>query len=227
MFGISNNNRKKNADIAIIGLGSFGSNVLHNFVNEGVDVTIIDKNSEIINQHSTLCDNAFCTDSTRAEALKKIGIHNYDCVIVAIGQDLNASILTTLVLKEFDIDTIIVKASDENHAKILKKIGADQIVYPDKEMGKRVAMQVMYSSLRELVELNEIQVMAQLSVSNEAFIGKTLESLNITNKYNVIISAIRRNDEVIIPGAQEMLQADDLLIVVGESDKVDKLTKAI
>ncbi|MFV0424049.1 MAG: potassium channel family protein [Bacilli bacterium] len=225
MFGISKKN--KHTDIAIIGLGSFGINVLKNFIKEGVDVTIIDKSSDLINQHSALCDNAFCADSTHVESLRKIGIHNYDCVIIAIGQDLNASILTTLLLKEFEIDTIIVKASDENHAKILNKIGADQIVYPDKEMGKRVAMQVMYSSLRELVELNEIQVMAQLSVSNEEFIGKTLESLNITNKYNVIISAIRRNDEVIIPGAQEILYAGDLLIVVGENDKVDKLTKDI
>ncbi len=219
--------KSKNIDIAIIGLGSFGKNVLQNFINEGVDVTIIDRNIDVINQHSAICDNAYCVDSTQADALRRIGIHNFDCVIVSIGQDLNASILTTLVLKEFDIDTIIVKASDENHSKILKKIGADQIVYPDREMGKRVAMQVMYTSLQELVELNEIQVMAQLIVSNEAFIGKTLESLNITNNYNVIISAIRRDTEVIIPGAQEVLHANDLLIVVGESDKVDKLTKVI
>ncbi len=183
----------KNNDVAIIGLGSFGTNVFKNFVNEGVDVTIIDRSQDLINLHSSSCNNAFCVDSTHADALRKIGIHNYDCVVVAIGQDLNASILTTLILKEFDIDTIIVKASDENHAKVLKKIGADQIIYPDREMGKRVAMQVMYNSLHELVELNEVQIMAQLSVSNPDFIGKSLESLNIKNNYNFIISAIRRN----------------------------------
>lgn len=225
MIGISSNKTK--TDIAIIGLGSFGSNVLKNFVKEGVEVTAIDKDEKVLNQHASLTDNAFCTDSTQVDGLRHIGIQNFDCVIVSIGQDLNASILTTLILKEFGIPNIIVKASDENHAKILKKIGADQIVYPDKEMGKRVAMQVMYSSLRELVELNEVQVMAQISVNSPEFIGKTLESLNITNKYNVIISAIRREDEVIIPSAQEVLKSDDLLIVVGETKSVEKLTKII
>ncbi len=224
MIGFKNN---KKTDIAVIGLGSFGSNVVKNFIKEGVDVTIIDKDETTINKLSPLCDNAFIADSTQSEALRKIGIQNYDCVIVAIGQDLNASILTTLTLKELDVETIIVKASDENHAKILNKIGADQIVYPDREMGKRVSMQVLYGSLSELVELNEVQVMAQLIVSNPDFIGKTLESLNITNKYNVIISAIRREDEVIIPSAQETLHKNDLLIVVGETDKVEKLTRVI
>ncbi|MFV0499135.1 MAG: potassium channel family protein [Bacilli bacterium] len=225
MFGF--NNKKQKTDIAIIGLGSFGRNILHNFINEGVDVTIIDKNIEIINQHASICDNAYCVDSTQADALRKVGIHNFDCVIVSIGQDLNASILTTLILKEFEIDKIIVKASDENHGKILNKIGADQIVYPDKEMGKRISMQVMYSSMQELVELNEVQVMAQLIVTSSEFINKSLESLNITNNYNVMISAIRRENEVIIPAASEFLLKDDLLIVIGEIDKVDALTKVI
>ncbi len=94
-------------------------------------------------------------------------------------------------------------------------------------MGKRVAMQILYRSLKEIVELNELQVMAQIYVSNKNFIGKDLAKLDITNKYGVIIAAIRRNDLIIVPSATDVLQADDLLIIIGESDKVEKLTREI
>lgn len=220
-------NKKKDVDIAIIGIGSFGQNVLRNFSEEGLDVTIIDSNQDIINKYSNLCSSAFVADSTNANALKKMGINNYDHVIVAIGQDINASILTTLLLLEFGIENITVKASDENHVKILNKIGAHNIIFPDKEMGKRVAKQVMYRSLKELVELNEIQVMAEISVSDKNFIGHNLADLDITNNFGVIIAAIRRNDLIIVPTATEQLQADDLLIVIGETANVEKLTKSI
>ncbi len=214
-------------DIAIIGLGSFGINVLNNFVSKGVDVTIIDKSQDLINKYGNKSSNAIVLDSTNSEALKSVGINNYDHVVVAIGQDLNASILTTLVLLELGVKNIVVKASDENHVKILKKIGAHRIVYPDSEMGKRVSMQIMHRSLIELVQLNENQTMVQVRVTNAKFSGKDLASLDITNNYGVIIAGIRRGDEIKTPRATEVLLKDDLLIIVGDTAKVEQLTDII
>ncbi len=214
-------------DIAIIGLGSFGANLLENFYSNGVDVTIIDKDATLVNKYASKSSNALVADTTNADVLKNLGLANYDCVIVAIGQDLNASILTTLILLEFDIKEIIVKASDLNHVKILTKIGAHRIIYPDREMGKRVSMQVMHHSLIELIEINEEQTMAQVAINNPNFIGKSLANLDFTNKYGVIIAAIRRNGENTTPSASFILEENDIIIIVGQPSNVEAFAKVI
>lgn len=214
-------------DIAIIGLGSFGANVLDNFYERGFDVTIIDKDESLVNKYASKSSNALIADTTNAGVLKSLGLNNYDTVIVAIGQDLNASILTTLILLEFGVKEIIVKASDENHVKILKKIGAHRIIYPDSEMGKRVAMQVMHHSLIELIELNQDQTMAQVVITNPEFVGRDLASLDFTNKYGVIIAAIRSGEEIKTPNATQVLEKDDLIIIVGKAQDIEALAKVI
>ncbi len=219
--------KTKAQDIAIIGLGSFGANLLDNFYRNGVDVTIIDKDPSLVNKYASKSSNALVADTTNGDVLKNLGLNNYDCVIVAIGQDLNASILTTLILLEFEIDEIIVKASDLNHVKILSKIGAHRIIYPDSEMGKRVAMQVMHHSLIELIEINEEQTMAQVAINNPNFIGKDLATLDFTNKYGVIIAAIRRNGENTTPSAAFILEENDVIIIVGQPANVEAFAKVI
>ncbi len=217
----------KNRDVAIIGLGSFGVNLLDNFYQSGVDVTIIDKNEELINKYASKSSNALIADSTNADLLKNLGLNNYDCVIVAIGQDLNASILTTLILLEFEVGEIIVKASDLNHVKILNKIGAHRIIYPDREMGKRVAMQVMHHSLVELIEISEDQTMAQVKISNPDYIGKDLAKLDFTNKYGIIIAAISRGEDNITPSATLVLKKNDVITIVGKPKSVESLAKVM
>ncbi len=217
----------KTADIAIIGLGSFGSNVLKNFYAKNIDVTIIDTNETLVNQYTNMSSSPIVANGTDENIMRKIGIQNYDCVVVAIGQDLNASILTTLVLVELGVKNIIVKASDENHAKILKRVGASEIIFPDSEIGERVVTQILYNSMTELVKLNECQSMSQVIVSSDKFINKPLSEIDFTNKYNILIAAITRFDEVIIPTATETLKKGDKLIVIGNRETIIELVKEI
>ena len=214
-------------EVAIIGLGSFGEVVLKNLISEGSDVLVIDRNKEIVNKVAQVASHAVIADSTNEEALKQLGITNFDQVIVAIGQDVHASILTTLVLKDMGVNNLIVKVSDENHAKIIRKIGADQIVFPDRDTGFRLARRIVHDGLVDFVELNDSHSMAQVVIENDSICNKPLIDLDLTNKHNIIISAIKRDEKIIIPGANTQFHKGDTLIIIGNNDSISKFTTII
>jgi len=214
-------------EVAIIGLGSFGEVVLKNLISEGSDVLVIDRNKEIVNKVAQVASHAVIADSTNEEALKQLGITNFDQVIVAIGQDVHASILTTLVLKDMGVNNLIVKVSDENHAKIIRKIGADQIVFPDRDTGFRLARRIVHDGLVDFVELNDSHSMAQVVIENGSICNKPLIDLDLTNKHNIIISAIKRDEKIIIPGANTQFHKGDTLIIIGNNDSISKFTTII
>lgn len=216
--------RKKT--FAVIGLGRFGRSLCEELVRQNVDVLAIDVNEDTVKSIQNIVSHSIIIDSTDEEALKNIGIKNIDHVIVAIGDNVQSSILTTLLLKDLGVKEITVKATNEYHAKVLEKIGADNIVHPEKDMGKRVARKVVSDYILEYLELSDryslIEIRAEGSV-----IGKTLTELDIRRKFDVNISVIKRAGKVFVPLGTEKIENGDVLIIVGDNKDIQKFENAM
>lgn len=209
---------------AIFGLGSFGSSLATNLYNLGHDVYAIDKSEELINAIADQVTYAVQADVTDIHALKSIGIQNVDVVIVALSTDLNASFLGVINAKELGVKTVYAKAQTDTQTKVLYQIGVDKVILPEKEMGRKIAYSLTNSSFLDLVELDPTHTLMEL----EALPGwkeHTLIDLNLRVKYNINVIIIKRGDNVIInPLPEEVIQAKDRLIVLGDSAEINKLT---
>ncbi|BFT69707.1 potassium channel family protein [Paenibacillus sp. P36] len=202
---------------AIIGMGRFGSSIARTLSQLGFEVMAIDSREETVQEISSIVTHAVQADSTDEEALRALGIRNFDVVVVAIGEDIQASILTTLILKEMGIPTVVVKAVNDLHGKVLKKIGADKVVYPERDMGQRVAHHLISSNIVDYIELSSDHSIVEIQASRQ-MIGKNLKELDIRAKYGCNVIAIKQNDKLIIPpSAEEKLRSDDILVVVGKN----------
>ncbi|MCD1259910.1 NAD-binding protein [Paenibacillus athensensis] len=203
---------------AIIGMGRFGSSIAKTLSQLGFEVLAIDTREETVQDISSLVTHAVQADSTDEEALRAIGIRNFDVVVVAIGEDIQASILTTLILKEMGVGMVVVKAVNDLHGKVLKKIGADKVVYPERDMGQRVAHHLISSNILDYIELSADYSIVEIQVSRQ-MLGRSLKQLDIRAKYNCNVIAIKQNEELIIPPrAEASLQAQDVLVIVGRNE---------
>ncbi|MEH7347744.1 potassium channel family protein [Gottfriedia acidiceleris] len=209
---------------AVIGLGRFGTSLVKTLLNSGNEVLVIDLNEEVINEFADIATHAVVADATNNEALKAIGIGNFDTVIVAIGDDMQSSILATLVLKELGIQKIVVKALDKRHGEVLKKVGADWVIYPEKDMGARVAHQLMSPNVLNFIELAKNYSIEEIKIPSW-MVGKNLKELNIRVKYNLTVIAIKSKDIVnISPSPEEKLIEGDILVVIGENKELHRFT---
>ncbi|MDD9271185.1 potassium channel family protein [Paenibacillus sp. GCM10023248] len=205
---------------AIIGMGRFGSSIAKTLSQLGFEVMAIDFREETVQDISSIVTHAVQADSTDEEALRALGIRNFDVVVVAIGEDIQASILTTLILKEMGIPTVVVKAVNDLHGKVLKKIGADKVVYPERDMGQRVAHHLISSNIVDYIELSSDYSIVEIQASRQ-MIGKNLKELDIRAKYGCNVIAIKQNDKLIIPpSADETLRAQDILVIVGKNSNL-------
>ncbi|MEC0228175.1 potassium channel family protein [Paenibacillus alba] len=205
---------------AIIGMGRFGSSVARTLSQLGFEVMAIDSREDTVQEISSIVTHAVQADSTDEEALRALGIRNFDVVVVAIGEDIQASILTTLILKEMGIPTVVVKAVNDLHGKVLKKIGADKVVYPERDMGQRVAHHLISSNILDYIELSNDYSIVEMKASNQ-LVGQSLRQLDIRAKYGCNVIAIKQNDKLIIPpSAEEMLRSDDILVLVGKNSNL-------
>lgn len=205
---------------AIIGMGRFGSSVAKTLSQLGFEVLAIDHREETVQEVSAFVTHAVQADSTDEEALRALGIRNFDVVVVAIGEDIQASILTTLILKEMGIPTTVVKAVNDLHGKVLKKIGADKVVYPERDMGQRVAHHLISSNIIDYIELSADYSIVEIKVSTQ-MIGKSLKQLDIRAKYGCNVIAIKQNEQLIIPpSAEDSLRMDDILVIVGKNSNL-------
>lgn len=208
---------------AIIGMGRFGSSVAKTLFEQGHDVMAIDASEERIQEHMQHVTYAVQADSTDEQALKELGIRNVDVVVVAIGEDIQASILTTLVVKEMGVKKIVVKAQNERHGKVLYKVGADRVIFPERDMGHRVAMNLISPNILDFIELAEDYSVAEIVVP-EWMIGKNIIELNIRAKFGVNVVAIKGNAGInIAPNAKDVIQKEDLLVIIGHNKDLKKL----
>ncbi|MDT3427946.1 trk system potassium uptake protein TrkA [Paenibacillus forsythiae] len=211
---------------AIIGMGRFGSSVAKALSGMGYDVLAIDSDEQRVQEISAIVTHAVSADSTDEEALRALGIRNFDVVVVAIGEDIQSSILTTLILKDLGVPAILVKAKSELHGKVLGKIGADKVIYPEMDMGMRVAHHLASPNILDYIELSPDYSILDMKVP-EAMVGRSLKELNIRAKFSCNVIAIRHGDEMnITPNADERLTSSDVLVIVGHKDNLTRLEMA-
>jgi trk system potassium uptake protein len=207
---------------AVIGLGRFGGSVCKELYSQGYEVLAIDFDEEKVREYSTLSTHAVNIDSTDESALKNVGIRNFEHVVVAIGDHIQASILTTLTLKELGIEKVWVKAQNSYHHKVLDKLGADLVVHPEFDMGKRIAHKMTSDKVIDFIDLEDEYSIVELYATKKIH-NKTLIDLNFRAKYGVTILAYRRNKDMhISPSAAVELQEGDLLIVMGHKNDLDR-----
>lgn len=205
---------------AVIGLGKFGASVALTLMNERKNVLAIDKNEEKINAIKDYVTWAKQADSTDKDALVEAGVTNCDVVIVAIGEDVDASILATLNAKELGVKYIVSKANNEQHGKVLAKIGADRVVYPEGDTGKRLAWQLMSSDVLEFIELSPLYAVKDVTVPRQ-FIGKAIKQLHVGTTFNVLVLSIQRGtDRIIVPATDMKFQREDSITIVGKTEDV-------
>ena len=212
-----------NKSYAVFGLGRYGLAVAKELVNNGVEVLAVDSDEAIVN--SAIADIPFCkcADVTDLEVIKQLGIANMDVVIIAMANNLEASVMAVTLCKEAGVPTVIVKCGNEMHQKILSRVGADRVIFPEKESGTRLAKNLLTSGFSEMIELSDEVSMVEIDVRDE-WVGKTLIELSLRKKYSVNVVAIRNGDKIgttVDPALP--LEKGMQLIVIANTLKLQKL----
>lgn len=207
----------------VLGLGRFGSAVATTLVELGHEVLGVDNDEERVDALKDKITQAVQADISEEKVLTELGVKNFDAAIVCIGTDLETSILVTMMLKEMGLKYIIAKAQNNLHAKVLEKIGVNKVVFPERDMGARIARRLITPNIKDYVELEPDYNIIEIKVLPE-FIDKTLSELDMRNKYGINVLAIKRNDSLnISPRAKDVIKKGDFLIVIGETKKINEL----
>ncbi|UJF32262.1 potassium channel family protein [Paenibacillus hexagrammi] len=212
---------KKN-QYAVIGLGRFGSSLSKELIKLGYEVLGIDKDEEAVDEMSSELTHTVVADSTDEEVLKSLGVRNFDCAVVAIGDDIQASILTAIVLKDLGVKMVVAKALSELHGKVLNKIGVDRVIYPERDMGIRVAHQLVSPNLLDYIELSKDYTIVELSVPKR-LCGLSIKELDPRAKYGCSVVAINKKNGVIIaPMATDVVNEKDVMVIIGTNDQIEE-----
>lgn len=212
-----------NESYAVFGLGKYGIAVATELVNNGADVLAVDIDEDIVN--SVFADIPFCrcADITDPEVIKQLGISNVDVVIIAMANNLEASVMSVILCKEAGVKMVIAKCADEMQGKILCKVGADKVVYPENESGVRLAKNLLSAGMVDLIDLSEDISVIEIPVQ-EKWVGKTLVELDLRKKYAFNIIAIRKGEDIIVnvdPNVQ--LSKEMQLVVIINKTNISKL----
>lgn len=213
--------------IAVIGLGRFGSSLIKELFAMGHEVLAVDVLEERINEIVDFTTQAVEADAMDENALKSLGVADFDMVVVAIGENIQVNVLTTIMLKEMGVKKIIAKAQNELHGRVLEKLGADLIVYPERDMAVRLAHALASNSVMEYISLSPLYSIIEL-VTPRIFVGQSLAEMDLRSKYQVNIMAIKRGEDIIVaPGPQERIAARDLLVILGTTCDLENLNKLL
>ncbi|GIM28689.1 potassium transporter Trk [Clostridium polyendosporum] len=212
-----------NKQFVVIGLGRFGTSVAKTLYALGNDVLAIDMNEDSIQDISDEVTHAVQMDATDENALRTLGLRNFDVAVVTIGGNLQASVMVTLLVKELGIKHIIAKANSDIHAKVLYKIGADRVILPEKDMGVRVAHNLVSTSILDYIELSPDYSIIEIESPKE-WHNKSLRELDLRTKYGINVMAIKtRNDINITPNADGVIKEDDIVVAIGSTEELSKL----
>jgi trk system potassium uptake protein TrkA len=211
--------------VVVIGLGIFGFNIAKDLYENGIEVIAIDKDKEVIQKIRDYSTKAIQADGTEKEVMESIGIQEDDVVIVSFGEDLAAATLITLHLKEMKIKHIIVKAPDEDHKHVLEKVGATEVVIPEKEMADKIAKSLISPNVLDYIPLSDDYTICEL-VPPTSFMGKTIGEIHLRSKYHIEVIAVR---EVLperlqmVPRADFIIKDSDILVVIGKEKDIQKI----
>ncbi len=212
-----------NKQFVIIGCGRFGTSVAKKLNELGCEVMAVDSSEETVQSLADHVTHAVQADATDENALKAMGIRNFDVAVITIGANIQASIMVTLMVKELGVKHIVAKAQNEMHAKVLYKIGADRVVFPEREMGVRVAKNLVSNKILDYIELSQDYTIVEVTPL-KAWIGKSLIEINIRAHFGINVIAIKNNDGININvGPEERIGEHDILVVIGHNDDIRKV----
>ena len=207
----------------VAGLGRFGSSLATTLTNKGHNVLAIDKNKEKVQKLSNLVTHAVEADISNKSVITNLGISNFDVAIVCIGNDIQVKVLATIIFRELGVPYIVAKAEDKLQGNVLTKVGADKVVYPERDMGMKIANNLMSPNVFDYIELSSNYSIMELPVS-DFMVDQTLSNMNFRSKYNVNVVAIKRDNNInLSPGAEDHLQKDDSLIIIGRNEDIMKM----
>ncbi len=209
----------------VIGLGIFGYHITRTLFENGFDVVAIDKNKDVIQKIRDYCSKAVLADGTNQDILDEIGIEKDDIAIVSFGEDLAAATLITLHLKQMKVKNIIVKAPNEDHKLILEKVGATEVIIPEKEVGMKLAKSLISPNVMDYIPLSENFMIFEIAPPT-SFLGKSLADLQLRNRFNIEVIAVRDvlSDKVsMVPLADFVVKDGEVLVVIGREDDIRKI----
>ena len=208
---------------AVFGLGRYGLAVARELVSNGGEVLAVDMDERIVNAAADELPICKCADITDPEVIRQLGISNVDVVIVAMANNLEASVMAVTLCKEIGVKTVIAKSANEMHQKILNRVGADKVVFPENESGIRLAKNLLSSGFVDMVSLAKNVSIIELDVKPD-WVGNNLIELNLRKKYSINVVAVRKGESVSVDiDPYAPLQADDKLIVIANTEKLVKL----
>ncbi len=211
----------------VIGIGRFGTALVKSLYEMGHEVLAIDKDPDAIADIAEYTTEAIEVDVRDEAVFEELGLSNFDAAVVSMGEDLEASILATLLLKEMDVPLILAKAQSELHGKVLRKIGANKIVYPERDMGVRVAHNLVSPNIEDYISLSDNYGMLEINVPAK-WQGKMLTEVNVRKNYDVTVVAIQRKGETIItPRPSEKMLSIDRLVIIGSNEALKHLEDMI
>jgi trk system potassium uptake protein TrkA len=222
----------------VIGLGRFGSSIARALSDMNFEVLAIDKDESLVNAMENVVSQAVVMDATDEKALRELGVQEFDTAIVSMGETIEDSIMITLALKELGVRQVIVKAQNDLHSKILKKVGADRITLPEREMAEKLAQSLASPKIFDFIEVSDTHGIIEMVVPKK-FASKTLNDLKLREKYRVSVIAIRmklpyskpdgttdfKEDVIIGPGGVDEIISGDVLIMLGTNEDLDKVRK--
>ena len=219
--------KTEDKQFAVVGLGRFGLSVCQELVDSGAQVLAVDVDEEKVQEASHIATQAIIANCTHEETVAELKLNDYDMVMVSIGENVNASMLATLVIKEHGAKSVWVKANDRSHVKILQKIGADHIIMPERDMGIRVARKMLDRRVVEFHELGSGWAMTEVVIGGK-WLGHTIDELPFIGEESVSVLAFRRGPDLTpSPSLDISLEIGDMLVVVGSKEVLMKRLKAL
>lgn len=211
----------------VVGLGRFGTAVASELCALGNEVLAMDVREDLVQAVASSVTHAVTADARDQEVLRELAVRNFDCAVVAVGNDIGGSALITLNLKELGVEKVIAKASSHTHRKVLEKIGADRVVFPEHEMGNKLAHALSSSNVLNFIELSDDASIVEIPIPKE-WVGMTLRQLDVRNAYGVNVIALRRGPKqkfLIAPGGDTVLEDTDVIVALGPDKHINRIQK--
>jgi len=215
--------------VGIVGAGKFGSRLAHALSERGIEVLILDRSRDVVDHMAGIVAKSMEGDATEEGTLDVAGFRDCDISVVAVGSDMESSVLATLILKEMKVPCVIAKAASDIHGKVLQKVGADRVVYPDRDVAARLARSLISPSVLDYVEVAEGISVLEIAAPME-FVGKTLGELQIRKKYGATVLVLRRAQQsdgkpeaIVSPDADDTIELGDTIVIFGLDEKLRRL----
>lgn len=207
----------------VIGLGRFGKSVAETLYDLGNDVLVIDANEDAVQEISNSVTHAVQMNATDESALRTLGLSNFDVAVVTIGSNIQASVMATLLVKELGVKYIIAKGHNDLHAKVLYKIGANRVILPEKDMGIRVAHNLVSSNILDYIELSSNYSIIEIDAP-DMWQNKSLKELSLRSKFGINIMALKKEGDVnVSPQANDVVEPGDIIVAIGSTDELNNL----